>query len=75
MKHCGRITQVEIQRVSEKAGEIVITHMDRPHDPARVIFLHRARQFCLKVHRTSVTYDVMRGRRANARPGGRGKGS
>ena len=26
-------------------------------------------------HRTSVTCDVMRGRRANARPGGRGKGS
>ena len=26
-----------------------------------------------KVHRTSVTHDVMRGRRANARPRGRGK--
>ena len=36
---------------------------------------HRVRQFCLKVHRTSVTYDVMRGRRMNARPRGRGKGS
>ena len=35
--------------------------------------VHRARQFYLKVHRTSVTYDVTRGRRANARPGGRGK--
>ena len=28
--------------------------------------MHRARQFYLKVHRTSVTYDVMRHRRTNA---------
>ena len=34
--------------------------------------VHHARQFYLKVHRTSVTYGVMRGGRANARPGGRG---
>ena len=33
---------------------------------------HCARQFCLKVHRTSVTHHVMRGGRTNARPGGRG---
>ena len=39
--------------------------------------VHRARQFHPKVHRTSVTHDVTRGRRrrANTRPGGRGKGS
>ena len=37
--------------------------------------VHRARQFYLKVHRTSVTHDVMRGGRANTRPGGRGEGS
>ena len=34
--------------------------------------MHRARQFYLKVHRTSVTCDVMRRRRANTRPRGRG---
>ena len=34
--------------------------------------MHCARQFYLKVHRTSVTCDVMRRRRANARPRGRG---
>ena len=34
--------------------------------------MHRARQFCLKVHRTSVTCDVMRRRRTNTRPRGRG---
>ena len=37
--------------------------------------VHSARQFYLKVHCTSVTCDVMRGRRANTTPGGRGKGS
>ena len=34
--------------------------------------VHRA-QVCPKVHRTSVTHDVTRGRRANVRPRGRGK--
>ena len=34
--------------------------------------MHRASQFHLKVHRTSVTCDVMRRRRANTRPRGRG---
>ena len=34
--------------------------------------MHRARQFHLKVHRTSVTCDVMRRGRANTRPRGRG---
>ena len=34
--------------------------------------VHHARQFYPKVHRTSVTCDVMRRRRANARPRGRG---
>ena len=34
--------------------------------------MHRARQFYLKVHRTSVTCDVMRRRHANIRPRGRG---
>ena len=33
----GRITRVEIQRISEKAGEIVMTHVNRPHDPTRII--------------------------------------
>ena len=35
--------------------------------------MHRARQFYLKVHRTSVTCDVMRRRRTHARPRGRGE--
>ena len=35
--------------------------------------MHRARQFYLKVHRTSVTCDVMRHRRTYTRPRGRGK--
>ena len=34
--------------------------------------MHLARQFYLKVHRTSVTCDVMRRGCANARPRGRG---
>ena len=34
--------------------------------------MHRARQFYLKVHRTSVTCDVMGRRRASIRPRGRG---
>ena len=56
-------------------------------DPARLNFsyvpsssasyykdvVNRARQFCLKVHRTSVTHDVTRRRRTNTRPRGRGK--